>query len=519
MFIKAAKKVLLKLYPFVFGVFPVITLYLHNYYQVEFFRVERAVLVSLLLTGLIELLFRLIFRSAGRARVLTSFFVSVLFNYGTVYSFLTAHPLAGVNLGRARILLTFFLLVFALLAVLLARKRSSAGSLDGFAAWFAVALSGIALINFISIRVSSAQTASPASGQAVSAQTLAASGERPNIYHIVLDGYTSSSALKSDFGYDNSQIEADLESLGFVVPADSYSNYDGTTSSLSSTLNMDWVDTLVTPGKEDHEQKKLVNRLVNSRVRELLEAQGYQTFAFENEFRWSLWSNADFYESPRHRTLFSNSLNSFEVMFLQGTVLKLIENYDPDLFTGAMEDLTSVNLDKYEEQSFAMERLPDLPAYITPRFVFAHLTVTHVPFVFDADGSLMSVEKQGTSLGTDFDDPAIRQGYIDSIRYMNTPLLEIVSEILREDPNAIIIIQGDHGYPGSNRHKIFLAVYDPKQSFSGAGCATPINLYRSIFNTWFGADYPMLENRLFKTLDEDTHQFESLGTCEEIELE
>ena len=204
---------------------------------------------------------------------------------------------------------------------------------------------------------------------------------------------------------------------------------------------------------------------------------------------------------------------------MQGTALKLIENYDPELFSGTMEDLASVNLDKYEEQSFALERLPDLPAYITPRFVFAHLTVTHVPFVFNVDGSLMPVEKQGKALGTDFDDPNIRQGYIDSIQYMNGRLLEIVSEIHREDPNAIIIIQGDHGYPGPNRHKIFMAVYDPMQSFSSKGCVTPINLYRLIFDTWFGADFPMLENRLYKTVEEDTHQFESLGTCEEIQPE
>jgi hypothetical protein len=513
MFFKAIKKVLHNLYPYAFGVFPVITLYLHNYYQVEFFRVARALLVSLLLTGLIELVFWLIFRKPGIVRVLTSYTVLVLFNYGNVYSFLVSHTLAGVNLGRARFLLTFFSLIFALLVWLLTKKHRAAANSDSFASWIAAVLVALAVFNFITVKVGAATDADGVT-PVTSGQALQAAATRPNIYHIVLDGYTSSAALAADFGYDNSQIKAGLESLGFVVPQNAFSNYDETISSLSTTLNMDWVENLVTAGKEDHEQKKLVNSLVNSRVRSLLEEQGYQTFAFENEFRWSLWRNADFYESPRHRTLFSKSLNSFEVMYLEGTVLRLAENYDPHFFNGSMEDLASVNLDKYEEQSFALERLPDLPSYISPRFVFAHLTVTHVPYVFDLNGSLMPLENQGTAVGTDFADPVMRDAYITSIRYMNSRLLPIVREIIREDPNAVIVIQGDHGYPGVDRHQIFLAVYDPKQGITGEGCVTPINLYRSIFNEWFGADYPLLENELYKTTDEDLHQFEALGTCE-----
>jgi|GEM_PF-3494570 len=515
MLVKGVKKVILNLYPYVFGVFPAIILYLHNYYQVEFFRVQRALLVSLLLTGLIEGLLWLIFRKGDKVRVLTSYTVLVLFNYGSVYNYLAAHPLAGINLGRARILLTFFVVLFLILTYLLARVKIAGETLSSLGGWIALAMIVLIVFNFILVRASGVTAASSEKADS-SGLALRTEGSLPNIYHIVLDGYTSTNALQSDFGYDNSQIVADLESLGFIVPEHAYSNYDETISSLSSALNMDWVDTLVVPGREDHEQHKLVNSLVNNRVRSMLEESGYQTFAFENEFRWSLWSNADFYESPRHQTLFNKSLNSFEVMFLEGTIMKLAENYDPDFFSGSLEDLSSVNLDKYEEQLFALDTLPDLPSYITPRFVFAHLTVTHVPFVFDADGSLMPLKNQGAATGTDFDDPVIRAAYLTSIEYMNSRLLPIVSEILREDPNSIVIIQGDHGYPGANRHQIFLAVYDPKKSIAGQNCVTPINLYRSVFNTWFDGNYPLLEDRLYETVNEDLHEFKDLGTCEEF---
>jgi hypothetical protein len=93
-------------------------------------------------------------------------------------------------------------------------------------------------------------------------------------------------------------------------------------------------------------------------------------------------------------------------------------------------------------------------------------------------------------------------------------ILPIVKSIRQKDPKAIIILQGDHGYPGKDRHQMFLAVYDPKDSLAGQQCVTPVNLYRLIFNKWFGTDYPLLTNDLYKTLPGDTYQYDLLGTCE-----
>jgi hypothetical protein len=340
---------------------------------------------------------------------------------------------------------------------------------------------------------------------------------QPNIYHIVLDGYTSSQALRQDFGFDNSAFENQLKTMGFDIPKHSYSNYENTAESLASELNMEMVQFFLPANEVDPNKLKLIEKMVNSRVRSFLEGEGYQTIAFENEFRWSLWTNADIYLSPRNRNFLLEPINSFERLCLQNSIAGLLfTSYDSLFFSKPHEESVLENLDKFAEQSYIIDKLPETTAYLSPKFVFAHTTFTHVPFVFALDGSVLPAGFQGSFRETDFDDPQVRAGYIISIQYANEQILEIVKGILKKDPNAIIILQGDHGYPGANRQQIFLAVYDPKRSIAGMECMTPVNLYRLIFNRWFGTDYSLLSNTLFTTLDRMSYQYEAFATCESL---
>jgi hypothetical protein len=339
---------------------------------------------------------------------------------------------------------------------------------------------------------------------------------KPDIYNIVLDGYTNSTALEEDFGFDNSSFENELKSLGFIVPKNSFSNYDETVSSLSSSLNMDWVSNLVQGHEIDPYRIKLVDKLVNNDVRGILTDQGYKIFTFENEFKWSLWTNVDFYETPRSRKLITSPLNSFELMFIKNTIGCLAINYDKLIFNRFLDNIGKANLDKYQEQSYIFNTLGNLPEYVTPKFVFAHITTTHVPYVFDENGSSMPMEFQGSNDNTDFNDPRIKDGYIISIKYTNRRILEIVSKIVADDPNAIIIIQGDHGYPGEHRHNIFLAIYDKKSSINQNDCITPINLYRYLFNNWFDSSLPIVDDEIFKTVISEQYQYQLIGTCSDL---
>src|SRR5690606_20870239 len=67
----------------------------------------------------------------------------------------------------------------------------------------------------------------------------------PDVYYIILDGYPRADILAERYGYDNSEFLEGLESRGFYIADGSHSNYGQTILSLTSSLNMDYLDTLI----------------------------------------------------------------------------------------------------------------------------------------------------------------------------------------------------------------------------------------------------------------------------------
>mgnify|MGYP001604335254 CR=1 FL=1 len=68
--------------------------------------------------------------------------------------------------------------------------------------------------------------------------------ERPTIYHIVLDAYTSSSQLKKEWNYDNTELENYLSRKGFYTPKNAQSNSTATQMSMANCLNMNYFKNL-----------------------------------------------------------------------------------------------------------------------------------------------------------------------------------------------------------------------------------------------------------------------------------
>jgi hypothetical protein len=107
-----------------------------------------------------------------------------------------------------------------------------------------------------------------------SLSTLSSPPDKPDIYYIVLDGYVRSDILQEMFGFDNSEFIKDLREKGFIVPASNHSNYPVTPLSVSSTLNMDYIQAFVS-GLDNSSQHWLMAPFIDhSRVRSLLESQG-----------------------------------------------------------------------------------------------------------------------------------------------------------------------------------------------------------------------------------------------------
>ncbi len=505
---------LLFLYPFILALASPFSLYLHNARETAFRNAARTLIVAFLLTLVFYFLNRLIYRKARTARAVTALSMLFLVNYGDLSTFGSSHPVFGLDLGDYVFLITFFILLTAVLVMVFKKSEKASANIELFLGFTALAFAAILLVNSVSLAIQSRQKATQAS-EAQAASTTQANTQDPDIYFIILDTYTSSDVLVSSFGFDNSDFEQQLRDLGFYIPEKSYSNYDGTVQTISSVLNMDFVQSFTDPDTPDPAHTAVTAKSIDNEVRKLLKERGYSIATFTSEYFWLMWRDADHFIEPVRKNFLVAGLTQFEFMAIKKSMLYLLYETSPTIFDVLLFHVGNVGQDKYQEQSFLIENLSEVPEDGRPRFVYAHSTITHYPLLFHADGTMIPLADQGAS-SDDYAKENVRQSYIETIRYLNSKLVIELSAIIEANPNTVIILQGDHGYPREeNKNAIFFAVYDPKGSLNDQACVTPVNVFRRIFNTWFGTQYKYLPDTVYRTPDQSYYRYESLGTCQQ----
>lgn len=142
-----------------------------------------------------------------------------------------------------------------------------------------------------------------------------------------------------------------------------------------------------------------------------------------------------------------------------------------------------------------------VPAFRSPKFVFAHIISPHPPFVLGSQGE--AVHRADTDLA----------GYRDQVLFLNRQLETILPALIAaSDPPPIIILQADHGRGGPSmweRMAILNALYLP-----GVGEQllypeiSPVNTFRVIFNAYFDADYTLLEDTSYHSTYQAIYRFE-----------
>ena len=163
---------------------------------------------------------------------------------------------------------------------------------------------------------------------------------------------------------------------------------------------------------------------------------------------------------------------------------------------------------------FTLQHLPDIAGYSQPTFVFAHIMAPHPPFVLGANGQAIHPNRVYTINDAD-DFMAIgtpeeySRGYTDQLAYVNSQMEIVIQKILDKSKTPpIIIIQSDHG-PGMGLDHRFLELSDLHERMSILNAyylpgnktdqlyaeITPVNTFRVIFNEYFGANFPLLEDR------------------------
>jgi hypothetical protein len=483
-------------YVLLISLFPALSLLANNLGQTALWVVRRPILFSLGIGLLFYLLSRLIVKNVQKASLLASWGLFLFFTYGHVYNLVEDLEVAGFLVGRHRYLLVVWGLIFVLgIWVIIKRIRISDDIVLGLnvVSLLLVAYQlGQITIYQIEKEISQTQAQSSLGDTFLSPEE---PGNLPDIYLIILDMYgrEDTIVLEDNYGYDNSEFITELRDLGFYVADCARSNYSHTSLSLSSQLNMNYLDQLLDIDTVNLESASYLLR--NSEVRRALEEIGYKSIAFDMGAEWANIDAADaFYTTlPEDRVILN--LYPFELLFLESSIIFFPLDYYMSRNPDFLEYVETPIERKAQRTEMVLEHLRVLPSTEGPKFVHAHIMVPHPPHVFNPDGSVNLQAEQIEG----------RVGYAIQMNYLNPQVLEIVERIISNtSPDPIIIIEGDHASGSYTRTSILAALYLPHE---GDEQLYPqmslVNSFRIIFNEYFGTDLPLLADRSYMHTEED----------------
>lgn len=490
--------------------FPVLFLYAHNAAQVQLRTILLPLAVSVAAAMVVFAIAAIVLRNAELAALLTSAWLFLFYSYGHVYRFASGFHIAGVVMGRSKLLLPLWLLGILVTGFLAFRYRkarmpNAVRVVNTFAvAAVAIQVAQAALFHVsLDSRAVAPAAATPSGAPAGGARAPAAPPRPggvslPDIYYIIPDSYASSSVLQRTFDHDNSAFTEYLQSRGFYVASRSVANYAFTAVSLASSLNMKFLQDLgIGLGRDSPNRAPLDRLAADNAVIARLKESGYTII---NAGSW--WAptmrnpNADV-------NLAASPLDEFMISLLETTVL-----YS---FVQQLKDA-----DLREKTLFTFRSLAEIPLIEGPTFTLAHIICPHPPFLFGPHGEELSLlQRVATRL-----NPG--DAYVNQVRFVNSKLRETVDVLLaRSSSPPIIIIQGDHGaayvrepvgsgdFVPSDEYLqaqmgILNAYYLPGVDASAVlyDSISPVNTFRVIFNTYFDQDLPLLPDRSFFS----THQ-------------
>jgi hypothetical protein len=337
---------------------------------------------------------------------------------------------------------------------------------------------------------------------------------KPDIYYIIPDGYGSQSMLQKIHGYDNSEFIQELESRGFVVAPESKSNYHRSILSISSTLNMQYLDSLYDTFGDSNLWWPMMGAFSQNHAQEILKTQGYKTVSVASGGDFTTLTNSDYYRQTHLITL-----NKFEHLYIYHSALSYLGVFD----WGSSISFPNHSMHR-KVVLYAFEQLHEIPDIPGPKFVFVHIISPHAPFIFDAQGNYVTPEYPFTFaddrefLGTPSEH---REGYLGQLQFVNTQILAAVDAIREKSPHPpIIIIQGDHGpsvfvdYHSAERaclqerYSILNAYHFPGVSPEEIPeDISPVNTFRFIFNHYFDAELEILPNRHYFSPASSMYEF------------
>ena len=347
--------------------------------------------------------------------------------------------------------------------------------------------------------------------------------EMPDIYYIILDAYPRSGSPAT---FDNSEFVGDLEDRGFYVDPQARSNYNWTTFSTTSSLNMSYLkdsiyrNTITFLGRPIRDLQ-VNDAMLDHALGRLLTTIGYEYIHVSSGWHLTRTSRnadlvVDFTSSgpiesrytevdPLSGYIYAENAidisNSFMMHFLQTTFVKHI---DPD---PCLDCMVSGPLNWHHPYRTLqwIDYMKAIGSRDSPKFVVAHLVKPHEPYSFDRHGNIAhTIGANGEIRFVSWDDdhdPDVDGAFYGQIAWLNSQLTDIIDAILgTNDVAPIIVVMSDHGGISGQgfTHEILAAYHLPRNGKNAIYPGiTSVNVFRVILDYYFNLGIGRVDDLLF----------------------
>jgi len=545
------KLLLTKVYSFpihtiLVSIYPILYVYSRNLMNIPFRESMRFQLISICFFTFLLISFQIILKDWAKSGAISSLIAGLFYSFGHVASLIESVRYKGyINLNIWSLAWTW-LIIFILISFAVTKKGVSE-KVTQFLNLISVLLICLTFFTILSIgdinsdlSPDEVNTIAQLRGERDAEAHLRQlpPSEMPDIYYIIFDGYLRSDYLKEYFGFDNGPFLLELEQRGFYIIDSSRSNYLNTNYSLNTSLNLVYFHDF---------QRKIFNKskynLYTNYLHDFLKDFGYKTVVFDSGTGDTNDQEADIFVSPHDPADEDDQIiNRFEQFFLKTTMGLLLyndqtQNINPDQRSDLIKTTVNQELSVRRKRiSHALEHLPDYASDDGHYFLFSHIYLPHIPFLYGPDG--VELRYQGNQNLYWFEVPQenYAEYYNYQIEYLNNAILETIDLILlKSNKPVVIILQADHGdelyldreKPTKNgvdfRSAIFNAVLFSDKDYDGLyPTMTPVNTFRVVLNHWFGTEYPLLPDKVFFHEDPLSTRIDEkpdfLDCCEEFDL-
>jgi len=490
------------IHPILFAIFPIMFLFTNNLDLLDFDELVLPLFSAGVFSFIFWIILGKILKNYRKSGIITTIFFVLIFSYGHLS--ISLDDTIANNVERNIFLGISYLLIFSISTYFFIKTQRNLKNITTIANVIAITLLSTTLINFINVDTSFQNL--PEDEEIINLVPNEIKDKiKPDIYYIILDAHADLQILKNIYDFDNTPFIEYLETNEFFIPQTSFSNYALTFLSLSSSLNMDYVNEKIPIKNKSVDRSTLYQMIDENKIMKFLKSRGYVAFNFNSGWGPTISiKEADVNMCMKDR--FSDS--PFIGMIIKTSILNPVY-------------VKFFELDNRERILCTFSEIPKVALQIdAPVFVFAHLLIPHAPFIFGPNGEEVSAE----TLEMGIESWENKKGYLDQVIFGDKKIKKVIEEIInKSETPPIIIIQADHGSghtmiwgnPDQNmlmeRHRILNAYYFPlggeEVLYEGI---TPVNTFRQLFNYYFDEKYELLEDTIYFSRYKTPYDFKDI---------